>query len=198
MSEDDLIPPETLGLPVAPPASAGRSAPGRGPHAVEGVDRSQVVSISMGPDGLVTTVQIDARWRSHLPPEGLQDAVFEAYHDAYRQAAAQITAPAPPPTTATPTSRPSPPDGRAVDGDHAWLNDTRDRLDQTADALERTAESWRAGTHAERVVEGPRRWAALIMNGPTVLGVRLDIRAATQEPPDRLAADILAAFHAQR
>lgn len=186
MGEDELAPPDVLGSD-----DDLRSLPervGSGAEA-EGRDPQGVVAVCMRADGRVADVRIDTWWRELLTPSQLQDAVLTAY----RQAVAMTVAAAPRGASAgaAPSEEPEP-----VEGDAAWLDDIRRRLDRTEQTLEHTA-ALRSGTAGgERVVTGPNGWVTLILNGPAVAGVRIDTRAAMHETPGRLAADILAALQA--
>jgi hypothetical protein len=158
----------------------------------EGRDASRAVAVRVDRRGRVSDVLISTWWRDELSPSGLQEALLGAYQAALGKATARIA----PHTSDTPLSAdvPATSDEDYDGDDHGWLLSVRRRLDQSEEALTRSAERLTRTPGAERVISGPDGLVRLVLTGPVVSGVLIDARTALQESPNRLAADALAAF----
>lgn len=72
----------------------------------------------------------------------------------------------------------------------------RRRLDRTEERLASSGRLLSDVHAADRVVSGPAGLVCLVLSGSTVSQVQIDTHVALQESPNRLAADLLAAWHA--
>jgi hypothetical protein len=162
----------------------------------EGRDASRAVTVRIDRAGHVSDVLISNWWRDNLMPSELQAALLEAYQAASRQAASLIN-PRDTARVSSATAFDLPPNEPVDQDDASWLEDLRHRLGRVQDTLERSDRLLHgSAAPIERVVSGPAGLVQLILHGRIVAQIRIDVHAAMQESPNRLAADALAAFQA--
>ena len=191
MSRRELVSLDVLGSDDELRAAAASEQRAPEGAEAEGRDASRAVTVRVDARGRVTDVLISNWWRDDLTPSGLQEAVLTAYRDGVGKATARLTPPLV--EEVTPSDGTAEPDDFEGD-DYDWYLSIQRRLDQTAEALAQSGERLTEMPADERVITAPAGLVRLVLSGGVVAEVQIDARAALEEPPNRLAADALAAF----